>query len=305
MKKETNSFKNPHDALKELNANSFDTYKSNDFTINDCGELNYTMPFVTMNYRMDFFCFVFAKRASGSFTTVDLKFDIHPGTVYFINPGHLSNNIWISMDELYLITFTEDYLKKNVHPDVFNEFPFLLSEIVNPITFKEDVFKEFENIYLQMHYESKTDSIFKDKIIGSLLVVLLLKIKDLFWKDYNPVYEGNKSSQIVKSFKINLETHIRDLVAKKTDKQFRVSDFASMQNLNESYLNSVIKSKTGKTVSSWISEKIIAESKSMLHNSTASIKEIAYNLGFLETAHFSTYFKKHTNCTPADFRNAN
>ncbi len=37
-----------------------------------------------------------------------------------------------------------------------------------------------------------------NKIIGNLFVVILLKIKAYFWEDYNPIYEGNRSSQIVK-----------------------------------------------------------------------------------------------------------
>jgi AraC family transcriptional regulator, transcriptional activator of pobA len=123
------------------------------------------------------------------------------------------------------------------------------------------------------------------------LVVLLLKIKEAFWNDYNPIYEGNKSSQIVKKFKQNLERHVRETIDGKTSQQLRVSDYAAIQMLNESYFNNVIKSKTGKTVSTWISEKMIAEAKSALQNSKQSIKEIAYQLGFLETTHFSNYFK--------------
>lgn len=302
MAKKENIFNNPHDALEQLNIKATDGYKNDDFTINNAGDLGIELPFVTMNYRMQFFCFVFAKRAAGNYTTDDLKFDVEPGTVYFINPSHLSNNVWTSMDELYLITFTESFLKKNVHPDIFNEFPFLLSETVNPRTFNELEFKDFENIYLRMAEEVNSKSPLKDKILGNLLVVLLLKVKEKFWKDYNPIYEGNKSSQIVKTFKISLETHFRELVSGKIDKQYRVSDYATLQNLNESYLNSVVKSKTGKPISVWISEKMITEAKSLLQSSKLSIKEIAYLLGFVEVAHFSTYFKKHSGITPVDFR---
>jgi AraC family transcriptional activator of pobA len=40
----------------------------------------------------------------------------------------------------------------------------------------------------------------------------------------------------------------------------------------------------------------------MLQNSSAPIKEIAYLLGFAESTHFSNYFKKHTDLSPALFR---
>lgn len=38
--------------------------------------------------------------------------------------------------------------------------------------------------------------------------------------------------------------------------------------------------------------------KSLLQNSSISIKEIAYQLGFPESTHFSNYFKKYTNTSP-------
>lgn len=53
--------------------------------------------------------------------------------------------------------------------------------------------------------------------------VYLVAFTEAFWKDYNPIYEGNKSSQIVKNFNASLENHFRDLVEDKTEIQFRVT----------------------------------------------------------------------------------
>ena len=54
--------------------------------------------------------------------------------------------------------------------------------------------------------------------------------------------------------------------------------------------------------SHWIADKTIAEAKSLLQNSALSIKDITYKLGFSETAHFSNFFKKHTNISPVQYR---
>jgi AraC-like DNA-binding protein len=134
------------------------------------------------------------------------------------------------------------------------------------------------------------------------MVSLLLKIKEFFFQDYNPIYEGNRSSQIVKIFKQQLEQHFRDLVSGKTDTPLRVQDYADKQFLHVNYLSSVISSKTGKSISTWIADKTIAEAKVMLQNKLLSIKEIAGRLGFLEASHFSNYFKKHTSLSPAEYR---
>jgi len=64
----------------------------------------------------------------------------------------------------------------------------------------------------------------------------------------------------------------------------------------------VIRSKTGKTIVAWIADKMVAEAKVMLQDPDLSIKEIALRLGFLETPHFSNYFRKHANLSPVEYR---
>jgi len=157
-------------------------------------------------------------------------------------------------------------------------------------------------LYLQLYKEYQTNSPYRNRMIGSLFVVLLLKIKTYFWSDYNPIHEGNRSSQIVKDFKLLLERHYRDLRTGKTNLTFRVQDYADAQGLHPNYLSNVIKSKTGKAIGSWIVEKTIAEAKSLLQNSSIAVKEIAFRLGFTEATHFSNYFKKHTGVSPVLFR---
>jgi AraC family transcriptional regulator, transcriptional activator of pobA len=277
---------------------------SKDFTINDLAKVHREFPFRSTVFRPSYFSFVFVKDAHGKYTTDDLIFDTTPGTIYFTNPGHHKAFEWFDMKELYLITLSESFLKENVHPEIFEEFPFLLAETVRPRTLTPEIFAEFEKLYLQIDQEYQGSSPYRNRIIGNLFVVLLLKIKEYFWADYNPIYEGNRSSQIVKTFRENLEKHFRDLADGKVQVLYQVQDYARLQSLNPNYLSNVIKSKTGKAISAWIADKTIAEAKSLLRNSSVSIKQVAFQLGFSESNHFSNYFKKHTNLTPNAFRKA-
>lgn len=302
MKKEIVSFKNLHETYSSMGLPVEAISNDDGFTINNLKKLHPTLPFQSIGYRPNYFSFLFVKNAKGKYTTDDVSFTTEPGTIYFTNPGHFKSFEWYEIDEVYLITVTENFLKDFVHANIFKEFPFLLSETVYPRILNPIEFDEFQSIYNLIEKEFLSTSSLKNKIIGNFLVILLLKIKESFWKEYNPIYEGNKSSRIVKQFKKDLEQHFRDLIEHKVDKQNRVTDFANLQNLHENYLNNVIKSKTGKSVSNWISDKMIIEAKSLLKNSELSIKEIAFNLGFLEVAHFSNYFKKNTQNTPEEFR---
>jgi len=272
------------------------------FTIHNLADIHHELPFTSAVYRTNYFSFVFVKDAEGRYTTDEQSFKTASGTIYFTNPGHYKSFEWLRIGEVWLVTMSEAFLKENVHHDVFKEFSFLLAETVPPKILKPAVFGEFEQLYLQINKEYFGDSPYKYRMIGNLFVVLLLKIKEYFWQDYNPIYEGNRSSQIVKLFKRHLEKHYRDLLGDKADKVFRVQDYAELQNLHPNYLSNVIKSKTGKAIGTWITEKTIAEAKSLLQNSTISVKEIAYKLGFSASSHFSNYFSKYAEISPAAYR---
>lgn len=51
-----------------------------------------------------------------------------------------------------------------------------------------------------------------------------------------------------------------------------------------------------------IQERIISEAKRLFCYSDKSAKEIAFELGFDDAAHFSRFFKNHTGQNPSDFR---
>jgi AraC family transcriptional activator of pobA len=273
-----------------------------EFDVHNIKDIHAEGPYSSPVFRANYFSFVFVKNASGKYTTDDKVFNTEPGTIYFTNPGHYKSFEWRSLSDVYMITLSESFLKENVHADIFEEFPFLLAETVPPRVLETELFAEFEQLYNQINKEYHSISPYRNRMIGNLFVVILLKIKEHFWKDYNPIYEGNRSSEIVKSFKRTLEKHYRDLSTSKVQQVFRVQEYADAQSLHPNYLSSVIKTKTGKAISAWIAEKTIAEAKSLLQNSSTSIKEIAHKLGFTESAHFSNYFKKHTDISPVLFR---
>ncbi|MEO0727817.1 MAG: helix-turn-helix domain-containing protein, partial [Bacteroidota bacterium] len=111
--------------------------------------------------------------------------------------------------------------------------------------------------------------------------------------------------QIVRSFKQLVEVEFKRILRNDHREANRqVQYFAKQLNLHPNYLNSVIKSKTGRTVNDWISERTLSVAKSLLLDTSASAKEIAYQLGFSEPTHFSRFFKKHTQQSPSAFRKA-
>lgn len=274
-----------------------------DFTILSIPEIHHQIPFTSPILRADYFSFILTKDGSGVYYLDDNKFPFGPGSIYFTNPGHTKSYELYESNEAYIITLTENFLREYVHPEIYDEFSFLLAEIAPPNTPSEDKFREFETLYQQILIEFEKSSLYKNKILGNLFLVLLLKIKEYFWLDYNPIMDGNRDSQIVRSFKQLLEKEFKEMTSgNTTGRRLQVKDFADELHLHPNYLNSVIRAKTGKTINDWLTTRTLTAARSMLRNSSLSSKEIAYKLGFSEPTHFTRFFRMHTKTTPNEFR---
>lgn len=80
------------------------------------------------------------------------------------------------------------------------------------------------------------------------------------------------------------------------------SFYAEKLAVHPNHLNAVVKRISGKTASGIIQQHLVNSAKSLLRQTTLSIKEIAYRMHFTEPTHFNAFFKKVTSTTPQQFR---
>ena len=80
------------------------------------------------------------------------------------------------------------------------------------------------------------------------------------------------------------------------------ADFADRLAVHVNYLNRALKDATGHTTTALIGGRLTQEAKILLRQTGWSITQIAEGLGFTDTAHFCTFFKRQTARTPGDFR---
>jgi len=72
--------------------------------------------------------------------------------------------------------------------------------------------------------------------------------------------------------------------------------------LSSNYLGDLIKKNTGKTAQEHIQSKLIDIAKERVFDTSKSLSEIAYELGFKHPQHFSRLFKNGTGFTPKEYR---
>lgn len=86
----------------------------------------------------------------------------------------------------------------------------------------------------------------------------------------------------------------------KTQKQ--VSFYASELSISANYLNILCKKNLDVSATQLIQQRVLLEAKRLLQATDMSIKEIAFELGFVDHAYFSNFFKSQINLTPTAFR---
>ena len=106
--------------------------------------------------------------------------------------------------------------------------------------------------------------------------------------------DQSRETDLVKSF--------MELLNKSFKEKKMVAEYAAQLLVTPNYLNRIVKRNTGFSAGHHIRQRIVLEAKRMGRYSDAGMKEIAYDLGFLDLAHFSRFFKTFAGTNFSEFK---
>lgn len=84
-----------------------------------------------------------------------------------------------------------------------------------------------------------------------------------------------------------------------------VSYCAEQLHLSPKYFGDLVKKETGRSAQEYIQDKVIDVAKGKVLDTSKSISEIAYEIGFKYPAHFTRMFKQHVSQSPNEYRALN
>ncbi|MDN3673511.1 helix-turn-helix domain-containing protein [Flavobacterium branchiarum] len=125
--------------------------------------------------------------------------------------------------------------------------------------------------------------------------LLLFTQKGLLDKSYSPIETFKKSE-------VNLARNFRKLVKENLKEMRFVKDYADKLNISIKTLNEVCNSIYGKSPKKIIIEEIVIESKRLLRYTDLSIKEVAFELLFIDPSNFIRFFTNATGMSPKQYR---
>ncbi|BEU98714.1 helix-turn-helix domain-containing protein (plasmid) [Acidovorax sp. DW039] len=103
---------------------------------------------------------------------------------------------------------------------------------------------------------------------------------------------------------IRLADRFRELVHQHFRENLRLQNYASKMAVSPTQLRAACVAATGMSPTKMIHARLITEAKRNLIFGDMSIEQIAYGLGFMDTAYFTRFFRKEVGQSPSQFRAA-
>jgi len=269
------------------------------FILKDMGELHVTFDGQTDRpHRHDYYTILLIEKAEGEHI-IDFKtYKLFDHSLFFIYPGQVHQVISTSRPQGWVINFSELFLVQSGIPERMINDVYLFNKYgeAPPLPINDTDFEHYKDIIRQIQQYLSLDNQYKHDALGALLKLILIRSNNHCslqkQKDPQTIEAGN---QLVRQFKELIEKHYREL--------HKVNDYADMLAVTADYLNKSVKSLTGKSAKEFILDRILTEAKRALLFTETTNKELAFQLGFEEPAHFSNFFKRYTQLSPIDFRN--
>lgn len=202
--------------------------------------------------------------------------------------------------EGYFCVFTDNFLQgagRSVSLDELN----LFKPNGDPVYFLNDEQADYlYNTFVRMQQELESDYVYKYDLVRNHLNLI--------------IHEAIKMQPALAFTPQKASSRIANLFLTLLSKQFPVdspqyalqlkkaSDYADRLAVHVNHLNAAVREITGKSTTTHINERILAEAKSLLTHTDWSVAEIAACLGFDYSSYFNNFYKKHTGSTPLALR---
>ncbi|WP_336518370.1 helix-turn-helix transcriptional regulator [Pollutibacter soli] len=215
--------------------------------------------------------------------------------IYCISPGHCRLYYPEPGLEGFYISFSPEFIRIYSAGITVNSFNDDLNDLAGVISVntEPEMHAGLDTIAQRMLREFTNDYNRKTELLRALLNVFLLYFSRNQSSSSNAA-GYNRETELVRKF--------LQLLRKNFTSTKMVSDYASILCVTPNYLNRTVKRTTGLTASQHIQRHIISEAKKQARSVAVSMKEIAYNLGFDNIAHFSKFFKINCGMNFTDYK---
>ena len=240
-------------------------------------------------HKHDFFIIVLFEHAKGNHVIDFINYPISNKEIHLLFPGQVhkwdieadSQGYQLMIDKV----FFEHFL---------TYFRFSITNYINHPVFplNNSVYKLLKNEFDAIKNEMQSQNPLQEIIYAraSVIAAIISKKAEKYFKS-TKIHQANPK---LSDFNKLIDGHFKENKS--------VAFYASLLHISSNYLNILCKKNLQISATQLIQERVILEAKRLLLSTDLNIKEIAYELGFVDHAYFSNSFKNQTGITPTQFR---
>ncbi|UYW02414.1 AraC family transcriptional regulator [Flavobacterium agricola] len=240
-------------------------------------------------HKHDFFIIVLFEQAQGKHKIDFIEYEIASKQVHVLFPGQVhewhieedSKGYQLMIDQVFFERFSP-YLRFSV-----------TNYINNPsIALSDSSFELLKYEFESIKNEIETKNPLQDVIYAraSVIAAVVSKEAENLFKDAK-IFQANPR---LAKFNSLIDKHFKE-------EKF-VAFYAEKLHISANYLNILCKKHLKISATQLIQKRVVLEAKRLLQSTDLTIKEIAFELGFVDHAYFSNFFKSQTKITPTQFR---
>ncbi|MGJ7030065.1 helix-turn-helix domain-containing protein [Niabella hirudinis] len=244
---------------------------------------------ITRPHKHNFYLFFLIHESSGSHTIDFVEHPVNNYQIHVLLPGQVHHwNLGASTTGFQLM-ISEAIFQTMINYLSFSPVFYFRHPVLSLDAHRFSVFHhEFQQLDEELHTSRPNLDIIYTR--SKLIVQLLGK-------------EQENQSEIIQKMKSNpLVIRYTTMVNEQFREHRSVAYYAKQLNITPNYLNILCKRSLYASATELIQKRLVLEAKRLLEVSGKSIKEIAYELGFYDTANFSNFFKSQTGVAPKAFR---
>jgi len=268
-------------------------------------DMSKATPTQSLRIHFGFYC-VFLKEVNCG----DLKYgcnyyDYQEGTLVFVAPGQIVgvNSKEVVRSKGWALLFHPDLIRGTSLGHNMKDYSFFSYEVYEALHLSEKERQIVMDCLNKIDYELKQSIDKHSKTLIANNIELLLNYCMRFY-DRQFITRGNVNKDILVKFE-NLLDHYFQSEIPQTVGLPTVKYFADRLHLSPNYFGDLIKKETGKSAQEHLQLRLMDIAKERMFDTSKTISEIAYELGFKHPQHFSRMFKNETGYTPVEYRSLN
>lgn len=252
--------------------------------------------------RRDFYKILMISGGEGIFTLGLNKYVVDKPTMIFIHPNDIISWQKTSGESAgYYLLFKKDFLNHHhILKTTMERLTLFSDKSKSVICLEENDLIGFTRLWEIMYHEQESDLGFE--AIQAYIQLLMIESARIS-KLAIPEKTGEEYDHIHRFFGL-LEEEVSNINYEKPIKLRTAQEFADSMKLHPNYLNRILKKRTGQNVSKHIKGRLLDECKALLLQTTWTLEQISYAVGFSDQPNFNFFFKKNTGFTPKVFRNS-